>query len=95
MNIHDAPLQHMESESPHAGKIRMILTQHGRLAVPPEQLAEDSDLYKAGLTSLATVGLMLALEDQFNIEFTDNMLSRQTFASIGSIARAIETLKSE
>lgn len=90
MNIYDAPWHNMRSESPHAGKIRAILAQHGRLAVPPEQLAEDSDLYKAGLTSLATVALMLALEDQFSIEFADSMLSRQTFASIGSIARAIE-----
>jgi len=74
-------------------KIKGILAQHGRLAVPLDELLEDSDLYHAGLTSLATVGLMLALEDEFDIEFPDSMLSRKTFGSIESIVDAIEALQ--
>lgn len=73
--------------------VRDILTQHGRLAVPLDELLDDSDLYHAGLTSLATVGLMLALEDEFDIEFPDSMLSRKTFGSIESIVDAIEELQ--
>lgn len=76
----------------YADKVRDILTQHGRLSNPVDQLQDSSDLYNAGLTSLATVGLMLALEDQFNIEFPDNMLSRKTFASIESIIDAVQKL---
>lgn len=76
----------------YAEKVRDILTQHGRLSNPVDQLQDSSDLYNAGLTSLATVGLMLALEDQFNIEFPDNMLSRKTFASIESIIDAVQKL---
>ena len=74
------------------GKVRDILAQHGRLSVPVDQLKDDSDLYNAGLTSLATVGLMLALEDGFDIEFPDAMLSRKTFASIASLSAAVEKL---
>lgn len=73
-------------------KIKQILSQHGRLATPVEQLSQDSDLYNAGLTSLATVGLMLALEEEFDIEFPDSMLSRKTFSSIDTICEAIEEL---
>lgn len=73
-------------------KVRNILSSHGRLSDPVEQLADDSDLYHAGLTSLATVGLMLALEDEFDIEFPDSMLSRKTFGSIDSIADSVEEL---
>ncbi|MEJ2441231.1 MAG: acyl carrier protein [Gammaproteobacteria bacterium] len=73
--------------------IREILEQHGRLPVGVDTLADDSDLYNAGLTSLATVGLMLALEDAFDIEFPDTMLSRKTFESIQSISDAVEELK--
>lgn len=73
--------------------IKSILTKHGRLSSCVDTLDEDSDLYHAGLTSLATVGLMLALEDEFDIEFTDSMLSRRTFGSIGSIAAAIAELR--
>lgn len=73
--------------------IREILQQHGRLPVGVETLADDSDLYNAGLTSLATVGLMLALEDAFDIEFPETMLSRKTFESIQAISEAVEELK--
>ncbi len=79
----------------YADKVRDILTQHGRLSSPVGQLRDASDLYNAGLTSLATVGLMLALEEQFNIEFPDNMLSRKTFASIESIVDAVQKLVNE
>ncbi len=74
-------------------KIREILTSHGRLTSDVNTLEDSSDLYHAGLTSLATVGLMLALEDDFDIEFPDSMLSRKTFDSIESIADAIEELQ--
>lgn len=73
--------------------IREILQQHGRLPVGVETLADDSDLYNAGLTSLATVGLMLALEDAFDIEFPETMLSRKTFESIQAISDAVTELK--
>lgn len=73
--------------------IREILEQHGRLPVAVETLADDSDLYNAGLTSLATVGLMLALEDAFEIEFPETMLSRKTFESIQAISEAVDELK--
>ena len=73
-------------------QIRSILTTHGRLTVAVHTLEDNSDLYHAGLTSLATVGLMLGLEDEFDIEFPDSALSRQTFGSIESIADVIEDL---
>jgi acyl carrier protein len=76
----------------YAEKVRDIVAQHGRLSVQVTELADDSDLYSAGLTSLATVGLMLALEDGFEIEFPDSMLSRKTFGSIASLAAAVEQL---
>lgn len=73
-------------------KVREILSAHGRLTESVEKLDDDSDLYHAGLTSLATVGLMLALEDEFDIEFPDSMLSRKTFGSIDAIAETIDDL---
>ena len=74
-------------------KVRAILSRHGRLSVAVDQLSDESDLYDAGLTSLATVGLMLALEDEFEIEFPDSMLSRKTFGSIDSLVAAVAELK--
>jgi acyl carrier protein len=76
----------------YADKVREVVSQHGRLSVPVAELTDTSDLYNAGLTSLATVGLMLALEDGFEIEFPDSMLSRKTFGSIAALSAAVESL---
>jgi acyl carrier protein len=73
--------------------IRAILKQHGRLSANPDTLTEQSDLYFAGLTSLATVNVMLALENHFDVEFPDSMLSRKTFASLEAIAEAVAELR--
>ena len=73
--------------------VRDILAQHGRLSTSVDELSDDSDLYNAGLTSLATVSLMLALEEEFDIEFPDAMLGRKTFGSIEAIVDAVEELQ--
>lgn len=47
------------------------------------------------MTSHASVNLMLALEDEFDIEFPDEMLTRSAFESISSIESALTTLGAE
>ncbi|AGW93783.1 MULTISPECIES: acyl carrier protein [Cupriavidus] len=72
--------------------IRGILAQVARLDVPVESLADDADLYEAGLTSVASVHLMLALENAFSFEIPDTMLNRELFRSIDSLAAAAAQL---
>jgi acyl carrier protein len=74
-------------------EIRAILKEHGRLAVDAATLADDADLYQAGMTSHASVNVMLALEGTFDVEFPDRMLRRGVFESIAAIRAAIEELK--
>ncbi len=74
-------------------EIRALITEHARLLVDVGKLSDDSDLYEAGLTSLSTVNLMLALEEHFDVEFLDRMLGRKTFGSIRALAEAIEELR--
>jgi acyl carrier protein len=73
-------------------QIRQILKDHGRLATDAGTLAEEADLYQAGMTSHASVNVMLALEAQFDVEFPDSMLKRGVFSSISSIREALESL---
>jgi len=76
-------------------EIRQILKDHGRLAADAAALADDADLYQAGMTSHASVNVMLALEAQFDVEFPDSMLKRGVFSSISTIREALETLTHE
>jgi len=75
-------------------EIRRVLREHGRLPVDVDTLADDADLFASGMTSHASVNLMLALEDAFDIEFPDRMLTRGVFESVASIQAAIEELSS-
>jgi acyl carrier protein len=76
-------------------EIRQILRDHGRLAVDAGALAVDEDLYRAGMTSHASLNVMIALEDHFDVEFPDRMLTRSVFASIASIEAALSELRPE
>ena len=73
--------------------IRRILKEHGRLSKDADTLGPDSDLYEAGMTSHASVNVMLALEGEFDIEFPDHMLTRSVFESIAAIDAAIGELQ--
>jgi acyl carrier protein len=73
-------------------QVRRILAQNGRLAVPVDGLAEDADLFAAGLDSLAIVNVLMSIEEHFDIELPDELLSRRTFASIGAISRVVSDL---
>ncbi len=72
--------------------IRSILKEHGKLSVDIAGLSDDADLYQAGLTSHASVNVMLALEGKFDIEFPDRMLKRNVFESVSAIRAAIAEL---
>lgn len=74
--------------------IRTILAKHGKLSIPIEQIRSGDDLYRAGMTSHASVNVMLALEGHFDVEFPDRMLRRSVFESISAIAAALDELRS-
>ena len=76
-------------------RIRQIIKQHGRMPTDVDALPDDADLFLAGLSSHASVNVMLGLENAFDVEFPDEMLTRNTFASIAAIRTALEHLSGE
>lgn len=69
--------------------VRSLLRDSGWLTVEVDELADEDDLYAAGLTSHGSVNLMLALEERFDIEFPEHLLRRRTFESIKAIQEAV------
>ena len=65
--------------------IREVIEAHGRLPVEVSTLSDTDDLFDQGLTSHASVNVMLALEDAFNFEFPDELLVKSTFESIAAM----------
>ena len=83
----------MSDSEPVNGEIRTVIADHARLPVDVATLSDGADLFEAGMTSHASVNLMLALEDHFDIEFPDTMLTRGVFQSIGAIEGALLELQ--
>jgi acyl carrier protein len=75
-----------------SARVRKVLKDHGRLSDDPNNIGLDADLYQSGMTSHASVNVMLALEEEFEIEFPDRMLTRNVFNSIASISDALGEL---
>ncbi|MCW0982098.1 acyl carrier protein [Agrobacterium sp. BT-220-3] len=72
--------------------IREILAKFGQLPTPVDTIENEADLYAAGLSSFASVQLMLGIEEAFDIEFPDNLLNRKSFASIKSIEDTVKLI---
>ncbi len=56
-------------------------------------LARDADLHAAGLTSMATVKLMLAIEAAYDVAIPDADLTPENFRSIVAIEALLERLR--
>jgi acyl carrier protein len=74
-------------------RIREVIRQHGHLPVDVATLGDDIDLFQAGMTSHASVNVMLGLEAEFDVEFPDAMLKRSVFQSVSAIAAALAQLQ--
>lgn len=72
--------------------IRRIVAEHGKLTADLSTLDDTTSLYSVGLTSHASVNLMLALEDEFDVEFPERLLKRSTFESVLNLREALESL---
>jgi acyl carrier protein len=73
-------------------QIRQVLTESGRLAVPTGSLDSEADLFTVGLDSLAIVNVLMSLEERFDIELPDELLSRRSFSNIATIEEIITNL---
>jgi acyl carrier protein len=72
--------------------IREIVSSYGQLKVGLDSLDDDHDLFDLGMTSHATVNVMLALEDAFNIEFPEELLTKETFESVAAMYSVVSGL---
>ena len=75
--------------------VREVLAEQGKLSEDAQAIAVDADLYRAGMTSHASVNVMLGLEDEFDVEFPEERLTKATFTSIQSIIEAVEAIQND
>lgn len=69
--------------------VRDIVGEQLGFAVRDYEVAPDDNLWDLGMTSLNCVGLMLAIEDTFDVELPENRLNEDTFRTMTTIAAAV------
>jgi acyl carrier protein len=74
-------------------RVRRVVESSAQIAADVASLDPDVNLYDAGMSSRASVAVMIALEGEFDLEFPDELLNRNVFESIASIAAAIEKIR--
>jgi acyl carrier protein len=73
-------------------RVRAIVGSMNLLPVPIDGLSDQDNLFDAGMTSFGSVQLMLAIEEEFDIEFPNSLLTRKTFATLDGLVSAVEQL---
>ncbi|EST38928.1 hypothetical protein N566_04800 [Streptomycetaceae bacterium MP113-05] len=76
-------------------QIRQVLSELPQLRDVAPDIPGDADLWEAGLDSLASVQLLLLLEERFEIELPDEALTLDTFRSVRSLAEAVQAQTDE
>jgi len=66
-----------------------ILRRHLPYLVPAEELPADVPLRELGLDSMAAVGLVLDLEKELAVTFTESTLLPETFATAADLWTAV------
>lgn len=69
--------------------VRCILQETACLDVAVDTLGDDDDLYAAGLSSLGTVRVMMAVEEHFAVQIPGALITHAMFASIAALAGVI------
>jgi acyl carrier protein len=78
----------MVSHSDKTQRIKEIIVD-GILEVEPE-FNEHSNLYDAGLDSMATMQLLIKIEQVFGIQLPANKLTKENFSTISNLANIIQ-----
>lgn len=72
-------------------RLRDVLTGHLR-AVPDDVDWTTAYLPDLGLDSMSAIELVLALEDAFGVQFPEELLVRETFATFPSLESAVRSM---
>ncbi len=71
----------------------LVLRRHLPDVSVDGRLSRDDELASFGADSMALIELMMVLEAEYAIVFTDDLLTPETFKTVGSLANAVARLR--
>jgi len=72
--------------------LKDVLAEVAPVPITPSELSDDANLYQeCGIDSIASVELFLAIEERFNISFSEAELNTSLFNNLSELARFVDS----
>ena len=71
-------------------KLEAVVRPHLKFLKEGDPLSPEQDLGEAGLDSMASIDLLLDLEESFDVSISDDLLTEDSFSSLAEIQKLIE-----
>lgn len=75
-------------------RLEAVVRPHLKFLKPEDSLAPEQSLGEAGLDSMASIDLLLDLEDAFGVSIEDDLLTENSFANLAEIQKLLEESRS-
>jgi acyl carrier protein len=69
-------------------EIRDLIAENSELELT-EAISDDDDLFAAGMQSLDCVRILVAVEDEFEIEIPNDRIDRSIFSSVSNLSATV------
>ncbi|MDF1659015.1 MAG: phosphopantetheine-binding protein [Verrucomicrobiales bacterium] len=74
-------------------EIEAVVRPHLKFLEEGDQLSPDQKLGEAGLDSMASIDLLLDIEERFDLAIPDDLLTEDSFSSLAEIAKMLEAAR--
>ncbi|MEM7698762.1 MAG: phosphopantetheine-binding protein [Verrucomicrobiota bacterium] len=72
------------------GAIEAVVRPHLKFLKAEDDLGIEQNLGEVGLDSMASIDLLLDLEERFDVSIPDDLITENSFTSLAEIAKLIE-----
>jgi acyl carrier protein len=72
--------------------VRALISENSGIEVT-DAISNTDDLFEAGLQSLDCVRILIAIEDDFEIELPNDIIERKLFSTVENLSAAISEAK--
>ena len=74
-------------------ELEKVVRPHLKLLSPDDELTPELNLGEAGLDSMASIDLLLDLEDHFGVTIDDDALTENSFSNLVEIQKLVDAAR--
>lgn len=74
-------------------EIEAVVRPHLKFLEESDALSPDQNLGEAGLDSMASIDLLLDIEDRFGVAIPDELLTEDSFSTLSEIAKMLDAAR--